>query len=75
MSKPNDTPGPMTPEVSDSGYGRDDEQIEHDWSITIGKDATVCCAKCGRVRRADGQNRPCPGKMPSIRARYMVRTI
>lgn len=33
---------------------------EHEW---INYDNKVCCKNCGNIKRADGNNKPCRGKV------------
>lgn len=40
--------------------------VEHEWKEIDGHPA---CVRCGVVRRADGKNKPCRGKLPSITVR------
>jgi len=40
----------------------------HIWYTRDERDGTVC-TRCGIVRRADGRNKPCPGRTPEIATR------
>lgn len=36
---------------------------EHAWFRFRDGDTYDCCVKCGTIRRADGLNKPCPGRV------------
>lgn len=40
----------------------------HDWQYKA-KHGWEYCLNCGIVKKKDGQNKPCPGKMPDIKQR------
>lgn len=39
---------------------------QHRWTV---RDRTPCCELCGIVKRADGKNKPCSGRLPAITVR------
>jgi len=46
---------------------------EHDWHERFG---LTCCRRCGRVKRRDGENKPCPGQVKvTPRGREALRQI